>query len=156
MHSTGRFKYLKTPSTKKSKLEAEVFNSESMEELPLLSACHSSSCIQDWQIPISFNICKPYNCTQLHSLKTSHSLPRQSRLFFFLPASISPHPPIFSKQKGWEEQSSDFIHVITAPKKGSHQQHCPTVITILKTNQTKSLATKRVPVLKSFQPKCYR
>lgn len=47
------------------------------------------SCIQDWQLPTLFNICKAHNCTELHSWKTSHSLPNPSLTFFFLPASIS-------------------------------------------------------------------
>lgn len=54
--------------------------------------------MQDWQLPMLFNICRAHNCNQLYSWKTSHNFPIPSLTFFFLPASIS-SSPIFSKTK---------------------------------------------------------
>lgn len=101
------------------------------------------SCIQDWQSPISFNGCKIHNCTWLHSLKIPHSL-LKTHFTFFLPDSIFPW--FFSKQKAWQEQSSDFIHVITAPKGAtatelSHSNH-----------YTKKQINKKTLQYKEFQP----
>lgn len=54
-----------------------------------ISMVLTPSCMQAWQIPMLFSICRAHNCTQLHSRKTSHSLPIPSLTFFSLPAGIS-------------------------------------------------------------------
>lgn len=86
------------------------------------------SCMQDWQIPMLFNICRAHNCTQLHSWKTSHSLWFQVLLSFsFLPAF--PSSPVFSKTRSVGRTVKWFLSMLSEHLKGSHQQHCPTVTT---------------------------
>lgn len=153
MHSTGRFKSLKTQHWRAQAGGRSVqFQKHGGTPTTISTLLTLSSCIQDWQLPTLFNICKIHNCAQRHSLKTSHSFLKPTLTIFFLPASIS-----FSvKQKGWEEQSSDFICVITTPSGVtsttlSHNNHYTK-----KTQTNKNLTTKRVPALKSLQSKCYR
>lgn len=111
-----------------------------------------SSCIQDWQSPISFTSCKIHNCTQLHSLKTSHGLLKTDLTFFFLTAFFLD----FLVNKKGGKNSQVILFMLSQHLEGSHQQNCPAVITILKTNKQKNLTIKGVPALKSLQSKNYR
>lgn len=54
--------------------------------------------MQDWQLPILFNILKAHSCTQLHSWKTSHSIPNPSH-FLFPSCQHFPPPQFLVEQK---------------------------------------------------------